>query len=115
NIIAFARFVCVIVATQVGSNDGVAMPGEEWYLVTPGVPELGKAVQEDNQWPAALSDVVHANAVADDVAVLPGFLRNCHVDISPANRRKGFTAARNPPIHVIPHQCRCRRWRVSPV
>ncbi len=43
------------------------------YLVAPGVPEFGESVQQYDEWPASLCDVVHANAVGDDIAVLPCF------------------------------------------
>src|SRR5205807_10062433 len=73
NIIALRWLIGLVVAAQVGGDDGIAMLCKEGYLETPGIPELGEAVQEEDEWAAALGYVVHANAVGDDMAVLPCF------------------------------------------
>src|SRR6266568_449840 len=94
HIVTFARLVAIIVPAQVRRHDGKTVLSQEGYLVAPGVPELGEAVQEDDQRAAALGDVVQADAVADDVAMLPCFHCNCHVDVSSSKGKKGFTNAR---------------------
>src|SRR5947209_15406447 len=48
-IIALGRFVRVIVATQIRSNDSIAVLSEERYLMPPRIPELGEAMQANDQ------------------------------------------------------------------
>src|ERR1700692_4506127 len=53
-IIAFAWFICVVIAAQVRGNNGISMLGQKRNLVSPRIPELREAMQEQNQWPLPL-------------------------------------------------------------
>src|SRR5262245_1135122 len=51
------RFVTLVISPQV-RNDDLEMFCQNWNLVTPGVPELGEAVKQDNEFPFSLGDIV---------------------------------------------------------
>ena len=71
-----------VVAAHVGRDHVVAGLGQRPDLVTPGVPELGEAVQQDHQRPGAGLDVVQSDAAADiRIAVAELCLDRAHIPI----------------------------------
>src|SRR6266567_7596790 len=116
SVVAFTGLIGFVIAAEVGGKDGVAMLRKEGYLETPGIPKFGEAVQENDERAASLGYVVHANAVGDDIAVLPCFCRLHHIFLSAFSpklwekrRRCEDTSrsGREPPAPLIAH---CKRW-----
>jgi hypothetical protein len=72
-VVAARGLVGVAVAAQVDRDGAVAAVGEPGELVTPRPPELGEAVEQDDERaaPVALGDV-QTDAVGRDRAVRPG-------------------------------------------
>jgi hypothetical protein len=67
-----------VIAAHVRSDDAVAGRGQRRDLISPGVPELGEAVQQDDERAGAGFDVVQPHTVHDRLAVQHGFrLRAC--------------------------------------
>src|SRR5450432_124623 len=86
--IPLAWLICVVVATQIGRNNSVTLFCQEEDLVPPGIPELGKTMEEHNQWSRALRDIVHANTIGDDVTMLPSFSCCCHNAVLPRSIKR---------------------------
>ena len=70
DIVAGLRFFGEVVASHIGSND-TEPRGEHGYLMSPRVPELRKAMQENNQRTFARLDPMEADAVDDGFFMLP--------------------------------------------
>src|SRR6266700_1824901 len=56
------RFVTLVVAAQI-ECDNLEMGGQRNHLVAPGIPEVGKAMNHDDQWPRANTGVVDIYSV----------------------------------------------------
>src|SRR5262249_41578075 len=55
----------------VGGDDTEAGADERGNLEPPAVPELGKPMQQDDQWPAPRLDVVETHPVDHRLAMVP--------------------------------------------
>src|SRR3989440_1389043 len=75
--VALAWFICVVIAAQVRGNNGISMLGQKRNLVSPRIPELREAMQEQNQWSLTLGYIVHPNAIGNDISMLPWFCCGC--------------------------------------
>ncbi len=89
DVVATFGLLRVVVATQIGCDHAIAMLRQYGDLEAPGVPEFGEAVQQHDERPLALCDIVHADAVGDNFAMLPSFCDGlCHMlDLLLANIR----------------------------
>jgi hypothetical protein len=74
------RLVGGVVAGQIGRDHSVAGVGERRELVSPGVPELGEAVQQHHQGAGARFDAVQAQPANVDPSVghAPGAFHSAH-------------------------------------
>ena len=88
--IGLPEFRGTAIAALVDGDDAVAGPGDRRHLEAPGIPELGKAVDEDHQRSLALFDQMQPDAVDVDQPVL----RFAH----PAPLPGRLTAARLPVV-----------------
>ena len=71
HVVVFGAFglVAQVVAAEVDGGD-LVLRGEGFHLVAPGVPEIGEAVDHDDERALAGGDVVDLDAVRVGVAVL---------------------------------------------
>src|SRR6266702_1068271 len=81
DIVPLARFISFVIATKIRSNNSIAMLGQEWDLVAPGIPEFGETMQQHDQWPLALFHIMQANTIGDNILMLPCFCGCQFVDL----------------------------------
>src|SRR6266852_9352639 len=84
------RLIALVVATLVDGHD-LKVFGKGRHLVPPGVPEVWKAVNQDEQWSFTQGDVMNAHALGIDEAFFAWISRpgkrthcNCEYESPPA-------------------------------
>lgn len=87
------RGVGVAEAAEVGRDGSVPQRGEAVHLVTPGVPQLREAVEEEDNRPVALFRNVHVDAVHEDGAMRDAFAESAAVRCGGGRGGEGATAA----------------------